>query len=147
LICPADLFVLADPERLAECFDELITNSSHWLDKEEKKIEITTTFPVPKPIPDFLDSTKKYVLIHIKDNGCGIPANNKDIIFNAFFTTYQHGTGLGLALTRRIIDGHGGGILESGLLGEGADFEVYLPIFTETEAKKLRGFRRSKKTK
>lgn len=127
--CPDDVAVHGDPERLAECFDELVMNATHWLDKSEKKIKIVVAFPADEPLPDFLDSSQKYVLIHIKDNGCGIPVRNKSKIFDAFFTTYDHGTGLGLALVRRIIDGHGGGIIESGEPKKGADFEIYLPLY------------------
>ena len=126
--CPADLVVWADSDRLSECLDELVANAKHWLDKAEKKIEFKVVFPVPEPLPSFLDSDSKYVLLHVKDNGCGIPVAHKQEIFDAFFTTYDHGTGLGLAIVRRIIDGHGGGILESGIPGKGADFEIYLPI-------------------
>ncbi|MGP8240103.1 MAG: ATP-binding protein, partial [Limisphaerales bacterium] len=95
-----------------------------------------TVFSVPEPLPSFLDTDAKYVLLHVKDNGCGIQVANKQKIFNAFFTTYDHGTGLGLALVRRIIDGHGGGILESGIPGQGADFEIYLPVPPQDKRKR-----------
>jgi signal transduction histidine kinase len=134
--CPPDLAVWADSDRLSECLDELIANAKHWFNKPEKKIEFKVVFPVPEPLPSFLDSDAKYVLLHVKDNGCGILVANKQKIFNAFFTTYDHGTGLGLALVRRIIDGHGGGILESGIPGQGADFEIYLPIPAQEKPKK-----------
>jgi len=126
--CPPGLTVLADPEKLAECFDELIANAKHWFDKQEKNIQLKVVHPIPGPLPDFLDSDKKYTLVHVIDNGSGIPVPNKQKIFDAFFTTFDHGTGLGLALVRRIIDGHGGGIIETGIPGQGADFEMYLPV-------------------
>jgi signal transduction histidine kinase len=135
--CPDDLIVWADPDRLAECLDELVANAKHWLDKPEKKIELKVVFPIPDPLPSFLDSSEKYVLLHVKDTGCGIQIANKQRIFDAFFTTYDHGTGLGLALVRRIVDGHGGGIVESGVPGQGADFEIYLPLPNERKIKKL----------
>jgi signal transduction histidine kinase len=135
--CPPDLAVWVDSDRLSECLDELLANAQHWFDKPEKIIEFKTVFPVPEPLPSFLDTDAKYVLLHVKDNGCGILIANKQKIFNAFFTTYDHGTGLGLALVRRILDGHGGGILESGIPGQGADFEIYLPVpRQEKQAKK-----------
>jgi signal transduction histidine kinase len=126
--CLPDVKVQGDPERLAECFDELVMNATHWFGENEKHIWIEVVCPAPDPLPDFLDSSHKYVLVHVKDNGCGIQSVDKNRIFDAFFTKRAHGTGLGLALVRRIIDGHGGGIIEIGSPGKGADFEVFLPM-------------------
>lgn len=127
--CQEDLTLSADPERLAECLDELVANAVRWLiNRPDKKIEFKVIPILSRPLPDFLDSSKEYVLIVVTDNGPGIPEKNKEKIFNAFFTTYQHGTGLGLALVRRIIEGHGGRIIETGTPGQGAVFEIYLPI-------------------
>ncbi|MBF0632023.1 MAG: HAMP domain-containing histidine kinase [Magnetococcales bacterium] len=119
--------IMGDAEKLTDCFDELVRNSTCWFDKEEKKITITILSYAPSPLPNFLDSSADYVLIHFCDTGVGIPIANKTKIFDAFFTTNNHGTGLGLALVRRIIDGHGGGIIESGEPGKGVDFEIFLP--------------------
>ncbi|MGE5343318.1 MAG: sensor histidine kinase [Candidatus Omnitrophota bacterium] len=142
--CPSTLTVMADPERLSECFAELIENAKHWLDKDEKKIELKAIYPAGL-LPKFLDSTKSYALVHVTDNGCGIPAPNKQKIFDAFFTTFDHGSGLGLALVRRIIEGHGGAIIETGIPGQGADFEIYLPVPGEDTHKIKRVKTRRKK--
>ena len=130
--CPLELYVMGDRERLAECFDELLSNSTHWFDKPARIIGITVSLPGPVAVPAQLDSALSYVLIHFRDNGAGVPVENKDRIFDAFFSTYQHGTGLGLALVRRIVEGHGGRIAETGMPGEGADFEIYLPVTEST---------------
>jgi signal transduction histidine kinase len=130
--CPAGLQVLGDRERLAECFDELLSNSMHWFDKPTRRIDITVSLPGADTVPDQLDSSASYTLIHFRDNGSGVPAENKSKIFDAFFSTYLHGTGLGLALVRRIVEGHAGRIAETGVPGEGADFEVYLPVTGST---------------
>jgi len=129
--CPREAVINGDADRLAECFDELVMNSTHWFDKPQKTIEISVIDPAPEPLPDFLETSQRYVLIHIKDNGCGIHPSDKRRIFDAFYTKYEHGTGLGLALVRRIIDGHGGGVVETGALGKGADFEIYLTTSSE----------------
>ena len=48
------------------------------------------------------------VVVSVTDNGAGLPPQQKDQIFNAFFTTKPHGTGLGLRISRSIIESHGG---------------------------------------
>jgi signal transduction histidine kinase len=126
--CPPELQVQGDRERLGECFDELVNNAIHWFNRSERKLDIVVSLPSPAALPDQLDSTNEYVLIHVRDNGAGVPLENKTRIFDAFFSTYTHGTGLGLALVRRIVEGHGGAVFERGISGEGADFEIYLPL-------------------
>lgn len=133
LQCPDDVYVIGDFDRLVECFDELIANSIHWFDKAEKNISIVAKKVNRNLIPTEVENNKDYVLIDFSDNGPGIPVVNKSNIFNAFFTTYEHGTGLGLALVRRIVDGHGGFISETGMPGKGANFEIYLPIDTKKD--------------
>lgn len=144
--CSPTLTVQADPVRLAECFDELFTNATHWLDKTPKKIQIQVIQPAPQPLPTSVDSSQQYTLIRFRDNGTGVALENKSKIFDAFFTKRDQGTGLGLALVRRVIEGHGGFIFEDGIPGQGADFEIYLPIqqnentaSAPVKARKLKG--------
>lgn len=132
--CEPDVTVKADPERLAECFDELAFNSTHWFDKPSKRIEVRVTQPTASQLPPSVDSSQGYQLIQFKDNGPGIPVDKKEKIFDAFYTTRDNGTGLGLALVRRILEGHGGAILETGIPGKGAEFEIYLPRGEEPPA-------------
>ena len=126
--CDPNLMIHADPDRLMECFDELVRNSTHWFDKSEKEIKIDVIQPTDGPLPESLDSSRKYTLITFKDNGSGVPLEIKNQIFDAFFTKREHGTGIGLALVRRVIEGHDGLIIETGIPGQGAIFEIYLPI-------------------
>ncbi|MEO5369422.1 MAG: HAMP domain-containing histidine kinase [Magnetococcus sp. DMHC-1] len=128
IACPETILVKGDPDRLAECFDELAMNAAHWFDKKEKNLWFTVEEPAPDSLPRFLDSSGQYVLIQVRDNGCGILLADKELIFDAFVTRRPHGTGLGLALVRRIIEGHGGHISESGIPGEGSNFVLYLPL-------------------
>ncbi len=67
------------------------------------------------------------VLISIIDTGMGLPAEQIDRIFDAFFTTKPQGTGLGLAITRSVIESHGGRIWASANPGRGATFHFTLP--------------------
>ena len=74
-------------------------------------------------------SRKKNVLtIQIKDSGCGIPAENIDSIFEPFKTYKQGGTGLGLSLSKRIVEAHDGSISVASREGKGTTFTVKLPI-------------------
>jgi len=66
--------------------------------------------------------------ITISDSGPGIAPEDLDRIFEPYFTTKENGTGLGLALTRRIILEHGGSIRAETVPGGGARFIIDLPI-------------------
>jgi len=71
-----------------------------------------------------------FMAIQISDTGCGIPNHILGSIFNPFFTTKHtgKGTGLGLAVSRGIIEKHGGDIEVESRVDEGARFTVHLPI-------------------
>lgn len=129
--CDSDLTVFGDPERLTEVFDELANNATHWIDKDNPNVTISAKVAVADELPQEIDSSKKYVLVHFQDNGQGVAYENKSRIFEAFFSTYDQGTGIGLALVRRIVEGHGGVVFERGRPGVGADFEIYLPLVEE----------------
>jgi len=66
--------------------------------------------------------------IEIKDNGCGISEEQQSKLFTPFFTTKAEGTGLGLAMVKRMIEAHKGRIELSSAEGEGALFRLILPI-------------------
>ncbi|MCA9552593.1 MAG: hypothetical protein KC933_21345 [Myxococcales bacterium] len=68
------------------------------------------------------------VELRVRDQGSGIPPEDLDQIFIPFFTTKQHGTGLGLAVCYRIITAHGGTIVPVSRVGEGTEFIVQLPL-------------------
>ncbi len=67
------------------------------------------------------------VLLSITDEGPGIAEAERDKIFDLFYTTKQHGTGLGLPLTQQIILAHGGKLECSAVEGGGTRFSVFLP--------------------
>ena len=60
-------------------------------------------------------------------SGVGLPQEKDDRIFDAFFTTKPHGTGMGLSISRRIIESHGGRLWASPNGGAGAVFQFTLP--------------------
>jgi len=67
------------------------------------------------------------VLITVEDSGPGIEADEMEHLFEPFFTTKSHGMGLGLAISRSIIEAHGGRLWVSGRIPHGAVFHVQLP--------------------
>jgi signal transduction histidine kinase len=73
----------------------------------------------------------RLLLVSISDTGIGLPVEEVHRIFDAFFTTKTRGTGLGLALTRSIIQSHGGKIWAAPNPEAGATFNFALPICEE----------------
>lgn len=71
---------------------------------------------------------KQWLEIAISDTGTGIPPDQLEHIFQPFFTTKAHGIGLGLAITRRLVEDHGGYIRVEGHYGYGATITVRLPL-------------------
>jgi PAS domain S-box-containing protein len=69
----------------------------------------------------------RQLLISVSDSGVGLPANECERIFDAFFTTKPQGTGMGLSISRRIIELHGGRLWASPNSRRGATFRFTLP--------------------
>jgi signal transduction histidine kinase len=66
------------------------------------------------------------LLISVSDSGIGIAPDQADRIFEAFFTTKPQGTGMGLSISRKIIESHGGRLWASANAGRGATFHFTL---------------------
>jgi len=67
------------------------------------------------------------LLISVSDTGVGLPEEKADQIFNAFFTTKPQGSGMGLAISRSIVESHGGSLGATSNGGRGATFHFTLP--------------------
>src|SRR5256712_580238 len=70
-------------------------------------------------------------LVSVSDTGVGLPVQQADQIFNAFFTTKPHGTGMGLSIIRSIVESHGGRLWARGNSPRGATFYFTLPSLIE----------------
>jgi signal transduction histidine kinase len=81
---------------------------------------------IPGDVPG-IHSKQHYVTASIADDGPGIPPDRLQKIFQPFYTTKESGTGLGLSMTRKILDLHEGRITVRSEPGEGAVFTVFLP--------------------
>jgi PAS domain S-box-containing protein len=73
-------------------------------------------------------SEEGHILISVSDSGIGLPAHEAERIYEAFFTTKPQGTGMGLSISRRIIQSHGGRLWASNNTGRGTTFQFTLPI-------------------
>jgi signal transduction histidine kinase len=75
-----------------------------------------------------VQSYKKWrnLIVDVSDQGCGVPVDKKEDIFSPFFTTKEHGTGLGLPIAKKIVEAHSGylGVLEN--RQKGAIFRIML---------------------
>lgn len=78
-------------------------------------------------------TTKDEVLMSVNDTGVGLPPQQAGQIFDAFFTTKPHGTGMGLRISRSIVESHGGRLWAADNSPRGATFHLALP--TKIEAK------------
>ena len=79
-----------------------------------------------------LRAENEQLVISVSDTGVGLPSEQAEQIFNAFFTTKPEGTGMGLRISRSIIESHGGRLWATGNSPHGARFCFMLPIKTET---------------
>jgi PAS domain S-box-containing protein len=73
------------------------------------------------------------VVVSVSDTGVGLPPQQAEQIFNAFFTTKPNGTGMGLRISRSIIESHGGRLWAANNSARGARFCFTLPTKAETE--------------
>ncbi|MCD6365894.1 MAG: FHA domain-containing protein [Planctomycetes bacterium] len=110
--------IAADAEGLNQAFLNLISNA---IDAVEDKIGIVT-------VTSKYDADKHNVVVSVLDNGLGIEKDDLSNIFTPFYSTKGHkGTGLGLAVTKKVILEHHGRISIASKLGEGTTFTVTLP--------------------
>jgi two-component system sensor kinase FixL len=71
--------------------------------------------------------------ISVSDNGCGLPDSNPEHIFKPFVTTKRSGLGLGLSISRSIVDAHGGRIWAENNRDAGATFFIDLVVAAQAE--------------
>jgi signal transduction histidine kinase len=82
-----------------------------------------------------LRQTTQEASLRIRDYGCGIPQEILSRIFNLYFTTKRGGTGIGLAMTYRILQLHNGSVQVESELDSGTQFTLRLPVSVAAEPK------------
>lgn len=111
--------VLCDRVRVCEIFANLITNAVKYNDRVTKRVEVGANFAGDTPV------------FFVRDNGIGILPQNQERIFAMFQRlhteeAYGGGTGVGLAIVKRIVDRHGGRVWVESQPGEGSTFAFTL---------------------
>jgi signal transduction histidine kinase len=120
--------VLLDRGQIEQVFINLLNNACDAINNQGK-IEIVTHSIIQKN-RILEDRVIENIEISITDDGKGIPASSKDKIFDPFFSTKSpsEGTGLGLYISKSIINRHHGKITSSSVAGKGATFKILLPL-------------------
>jgi PAS domain S-box-containing protein len=100
-----------------------------WI-KSEKIAEIAGRGSEGDPFPDrtLAESEGSHVLVAVRDSGPGLDPKGLDRLFDAFYTTKPQGLGMGLAISRSIIEAHGGRLWATATGSQGAVFKFALPI-------------------
>jgi len=120
---PADLpRIMGDRMQLQQVLMNLIVNSIDAM----KEVDGVRELAVKS------QRTEKHeVLVSVSDTGVGLAPQQADQIFNAFFTTKPYGTGMGLSISRSIVDSHGGRLWAADNSPHGASFYFALPTKIE----------------
>jgi PAS domain S-box-containing protein len=108
--------ITADRVQLQQVFMNLMLNAIEAMKDTGGDLTIKTEPSQEGPL-----------LISVSDTGVGLPAESTDEIFNAFFTTKPEGSGMGLAISRSIVESHGGRLWATPNNGRGARFQLTLP--------------------
>ncbi len=124
---PDDLWcVEADGAQLSQALQNLLINATQAVPEGGDVIVRAENETLGHDNPHRLPPGD-YLMVCIEDHGCGIPREHLDKIFDPYFTTKPHGTGLGLSAVYSIIKKHGGAIEVSSVVGKGSSFFVRIP--------------------
>ncbi len=122
-----DCLVRIDRKRIHQAVQNMIGNAKKYGDERDLAVHCE------------LERKLEVIELKIQDNGPGIPSDKLPFIFNRFYriekerTKNLMSTGLGLAIAKELIKGHGGDIHVSSTVGEGSCFTITLPIFERGE--------------
>ncbi len=125
-----------DPDKLEKIIANLLSNAIKFT-PGPGTIRVTVSVPPPAS-----DEDEAGVEIRVKDSGPGIPEEERAAIFDRFHqvddspTRTQGGTGIGLALTKELVELHGGTISVESEVGFGSTFTIRIPLIVESEIEK-----------
>ena len=113
-----------DPVQIQQVLVNLVSNAFDAMRQtpvSQRKVEISTA-----------DSGDGEVRLSVRDHGTGIGPEVRERLFDQFFTTKEHGLGMGLAIVRSIVESHGGKIDAENVADGGARFHFTLPVIKTT---------------
>ena len=112
-----------DQDQMIQVLTNLLTNARHALEER----------PQPRCVRLTARADNEWAYIEVADNGPGIPDAIRSRVFDPFFTTKPvgEGTGIGLAVSRGMVEAHGGSLSLAPPSGEGACFVIRLPLFRD----------------
>jgi PAS domain S-box-containing protein len=122
-LAPLLPMILGDRVQLQQVIINLVMNGI-------EAMQPVTDRPRELAIRSCHDETRQ-ALVSVTDCGVGIPAENANRLFNAFFTTKSSGLGMGLSICRSIVEAHGGRLSVSSNEGAGVTFQLVLPLHQE----------------
>lgn len=115
--------IMGDKLQITRVFQNILSNALHAVSGKNGSVKVDCAQ---------VDSN---VVVHIEDNGCGITPENLARIFDPYFTTKdEKGTGLGLFITKKVLEDHGGSIHVSSELQKGTCVRILLPIETSPKS-------------
>jgi two-component system, NtrC family, nitrogen regulation sensor histidine kinase GlnL len=123
----------ADRDALYRVFVNLIANALDAMRGGGRLIVRSGWTASRDPLPLTRRRSASRVKIEVEDTGDGIEASETNRIFNPFYTTRDHGTGLGLALAHKVVQDHSGVISFRSTPGRGTTFTIVLPLVPDRE--------------
>jgi two-component system, OmpR family, sensor histidine kinase VicK len=132
-----DIFVEADKERLTQVICNILDNAFKFTEGHGKLIQITLEKQgQQKELLGEQEQQEHHAIVSIKDTGTGIDPEISPRLFSKFATKSQRGTGLGLYISKNIVEAHGGRLYASNNNNnnpndKGATFTIILPLFRQ----------------
>jgi signal transduction histidine kinase len=118
LILPDEkILIFADKNQLLRVFNNLVKNALQAIPSDR-----------PGNVEIILEKAEHRAIVKVKDNGIGIPDEQKEKVFVPNFTTKSSGMGIGLAMAKNIVESTGGYIWFETTLNEGSTFFVEFPM-------------------
>ena len=136
---PQDLQIMIDPDQMKQVFWNLLINAAQAMaNGGEIRVHLETRqngLLSLNPPGSTSRRARTWLNILVSDSGRGIPVQEKEKIFDPFYTTKDGGTGLGLSIVHKIIESHRGLIRVESELGRGTTFAIFLPMDKDEETK------------